>query len=447
MAPNAEGIGPLAVGYLERQAWYHQAVASSPASAVTIDAFDTLRRGDPGLGRLILRRGRQRFQVLVGWRDPSQVAGVLQGRDAALFGAARDEESGRHVLAYDALADDELILSLLATVTDGRESATRARRVSTLVSHASIVFDERLFMKCYRVLEDGDRPEAEVMFALDRLGFDAMLAPVARWRAYDTDLALVREFLPSALEGRLLAFTSLRDLLAHASESDEGGERTEPILDLDAETATAGGDLSSEMRRLGQMTAQLHLALVEAFGDEPADPAGVSSPLAALARAEESAGTATRLEELARAIGTIEKGGGGRTIRVHGDYHLRRVLRSEPGWLVAGFSDDPLYATGANDASLAPRQGSPVEDLADMCFSLHHVAVEGLGQRPPAEADMAGQLASAWERRNQLAFLSGYLSAEEVDRLLPAEPAAIEALLEAFLLVRERRYEATPSEE
>jgi maltokinase len=351
----------------------------------------------------------------------------------------RDEPGGRHVLAYDALADDELILALLGIVTGGAESAARARRVSTLVSHASLVFDERLFMKCYRVLEEGERPEVEVMFRLDAVGFNAMLAPIARWQAHGADLALVREFLPSALEGRLLAFTSLRDLLAHAAGVDESaGGGLEGTRDAEAETATAGGDLSSEMRRLGQTTAQLHLAMAEAFGEQPAE-AGTLAGLVA------SRGSDERLGELIRQVATIDTGEGGRIIRVHGDYHLRRVLRSETGWLVAGFSDDPLYASTLPDPSLAPRLGSPIEDLADMCFSLHRVALEGLAQRPPAEGEVAGALASAWERRNQLAFLEGYLGVERVDRLLPADPGAIETLLEAFLLVRELRYEATPS--
>ena len=64
-------------------------------------------------------------------------------------------------------------------------------------------------MKCYRVLEDTTRPEIEVLMGLDAVGFNAILAPVAGWAADGFDLALVREFLPSALEGRLLALTSL----------------------------------------------------------------------------------------------------------------------------------------------------------------------------------------------------------------------------------------------
>lgn len=442
-------MGALAAGYLERQAWYRRAIRDSPEVPVTVDAYDTLRDGEPGLGRLILRRGARRFQLLVGWRDPAQVAGVLQGREAALLGAVRDEARGGHVLAYDALADDELLLALLSIVSGGAESARRVRRVSTLVSHASLVYDERLFMKCYRVLDEGERPEAEVMSRLDRIGFNAMLAPVARWRSHGLDLALVREFLPSALEGRLLAFTSLRDLLAHAAEADEAvaDGQDHVALDADTETATAGGDLASEMHRLGQTTASLHLALASAFGDEPADPVALAAHVRDLAAAGGNGRGTRRLADLAEAIATVEPGAAGRTIRVHGDYHLRRVLRAETGWRVAGFSDDPLYATGGPGPSLPARHGSPVEDLADMCFSLHLVAVEGLAQRSPAEAEVAGDLAMAWERRNQLAFLEGYLGVGDVDRLVPADPAAIEALLEAYIALRQRRYEATPSGE
>ncbi|MCU1490017.1 MAG: aminoglycoside phosphotransferase [Acidimicrobiaceae bacterium] len=448
MAPLPSALAALAAPYLERQLWYQSAIAGLPPAPIELSNCDVLRDGRPGLSRLLLTQGSRVFQLLVGWRPATAVAGVLKGRESSLLGSALDD--AEPVLVYEALADDELIIDLLEVVSGGTETAERVRRVSTLVSHASVVFDERLFMKLYRVLEEGERPEAEAMFRLDSVGFNAILAPVARWRDHGFDLALVREFLPSALEGRLLALTSLRDLLAHASGSDEhGGLRYgQDVRDADVETAAAGGDFASEMRRLGTTTARLHLALRAAFGERTMDAGVLAAGLeGAAALPEGTPGKARELAELAEEIAQLGKGAVGPALRIHGDYHLRRVMRSEIGWIVAGFADDPLYATARPHPSLPARVGSPVEDLADMCFSLHRVAVEALAQRPAAEAELAGELAAAWERRNQASFLEGYVTTPAARSLLPREPATTDALLAAFELVRERRYEATPSEE
>lgn len=431
-------LGAMASAYLERQVWYQRAIEDASPGRPEVIVAEMLRDERPGIARFMLGLGDRRFQVLIGWRTPTEVAGVLRGRESALLGPWNDGSGS--VLAYDAVADDELAIELLVQATGGRERAQRVRRVSSLVSHASLVFDERLFMKCYRVLEHGSRPEVEVVLRLDNVGFNSLLAPVGHWREDGYDLALVREFLPSALEGRLLALTSLRDLLAHASAGEESRSADAPsgerdgadVADPDIECASAGGDLASEMRRLGATTGGLHLALSTAFGTRMPGP----STFAEAAAPGSAAGGAA----------TIEPAAAGRTIRLHGDYHLRRVMRSETGWLVAGFSDDPLYAQPAADGSLPGRHGSPLEDLADMCFSLRRVAREALAQRPADELDTAELLAAAWVRRNEAAFLEGYITTNGVRRLLPRDPAVTELLLAGFEAAREQRYEATSAD-
>ena len=218
----------------------------------------------------------------------------------------------------------------------------------------------------------------------------------------------------------------------------------ELAADIDLAAAQAGGDLASEMHRLGATTARLHLALAEGFGDRPR-PARPRWPR----RWPGAVRGRTRRPPPRRASspsGSRRSPGARRAaaIRVHGDFHLRRVMRAETGWLVAGFGDDPLYADAICRTPRSRRApGSPVEDLADMCFSLGVVAREALAQRPPSESELASDLAAAWCRRNRLAFLEGYATVPEVQRLLPSEPATTELLLEGFERVRERRYEAT----
>lgn len=382
-----EELAGLLGRYLARQEWAQSAVGVFDTRALRITAIDAvvLRPGRPGLASVMVDAGEPpvRLHVLVGWREVAQGTAALV-RPGAVLGTGSDGDG--EVLVYDALADRELCLELLASVTRGRERARSGRVVDSLVSHASLVYDERLFMKCYRVIEPGTRPEVEVTLGLDRVGFNHMLAPVAHWARSGGDLALVREFMPGAVEGKALALTSLRDLLAR-SGTGENGSSFEEI-------GRAGGDLGDEMRRLGGTTAELHLALAEAFSSRP--------------------------------------GPSGRTgeIRVHGDYHLRRVMRVDAGWLVAGFGDDPLIGAAAGTASQGEaRYASPLEDVADMFVSLQQVAAEATELQPLARLAHARELASGWVRHNKESFLRGYLESGTVRHLAGDEVDEIRQLI------------------
>ncbi|HLX77739.1 MAG TPA: hypothetical protein VKR27_02555, partial [Acidimicrobiales bacterium] len=406
----------LARAYLDRQPWFQVTSGGAPPSEISLVSAELLREEPPSLSRLVLSCAGRSFSLFAGWRPATDVAEALHERESAIFGSA--VSNGTSVFVYDALADDILAVELLARATKQKVRASRVREVTTLASHASLVYDERYFMKCYRVLEPGTRPEIELLQGLDSVGFNAMLSPIAFWQEDGVDLALVREFLPSALEGRLLAMTSLRDLLARASGYDTRGTVgvQEPEFDPDRVAAAAGGDLASEMRRLGAMAARLHLALDEAFESRRLEADELAASLGPF---DESGGGVPVPDALAKALAGIRPGEAGAEIRLHGDFHLRRVMRSETGWVLAGFGDDPLYGSPLAFTSIPAQRGSPAEDLADMSFSIALVAHDALGQRAPAEVDAASRLAEAWTRRNQEAFLQGYSQAPGIEALVP----------------------------
>jgi predicted trehalose synthase len=379
----------LAVPYLARQPWtlgdtahYGRTVWAGTKLVDCEIVFD----GRPGLASVVIAVDGRLFHILVGWRDPTLAPAVLKDEPGAVLGVC-DDGAGE-VLCYNAMADEELAAKLLERVSSGTETAQRVRLVQSLLSHASIVYDDRLFMKAYRVLERAPRPEVDLVRRLDAVGFMHMSKPVAYWERNGWDLALVREYIPGSVEGRLLALTSLRDLL--------GRNVNEPHASLE-EVARAGGDLSSEMRRLGEITADFHLALAEAFGVRRTSGADVASKA---------------------------------WIRVHGDYHLRRVFRTDEGWLVTGFGDDPLIGRPAEAIEPgAARFASPLEDLADLSYSLRSVAAEAVAAQPVATWGPAGRLAKSWERRNRGAFLSGYLGASGIGELVNLDRrVAMEAL-------------------
>ena len=434
-----DGIDGLVGPYLERQDWYHDAFDGVWARrSFTVETGEVLPgSGDgkdrPGLGRLVVEADDERFQVVVGWRDPEVAADALAGGEYAILGSVPSPAG--ELLIYDALADEQLMLSLLRAATGGGASAERARVVESLTSHASIVFDDQLFMKLYRVLVPSPRREVEVMLRLDGAGFNHIVAPVAVWTSGGFDLAIVREFVSGALEGRALAVTSLRDLLGTVAESasDAAAFRAGDEIRADADEVAryAGGDLAGESRRLGAMTARMHVALAAAFGETDADADAVGAAISVV-----DADDGARV----RAMHDV-----GKAIRVHGDYQLRRVMRTDVGWIVVGFGDDPSPSARLDPSRPVATDGVALEDVADMCHAFREVADSVLAEYSfPVDDETASTFApqalvDAWVGRNAAAFVDGYLATEAVRPLLPKHPAAFHVLLDGLERVRAHR--------
>jgi len=109
-------------------------------------------------------------------------------------------------------------------------------------------------------------------------------------------------------------------------------------------------------------------------------------------------------------------------------------MRTDAGWLVAGFGDDPLLGADAGTASTGePVMASPLEDLADMCFSLRQAAAEALRFQPLSTVAHAKALAAGWEQHNIRELLKGYASVEEVRALVPEDGAVFGPSLAALV--------------
>ncbi|MGH9206321.1 MAG: maltokinase N-terminal cap-like domain-containing protein, partial [Acidimicrobiales bacterium] len=336
----------------------------------------------------------------------------LRLRDTSVLGPV-DGPWG-HGLSYDALADPELSLSFLDLATDMAQSASRVRRIGLEKSNSCLVYDDRLIIKIFRRLHAGRNPEAVLAITLDEVGFNHVATPISVWRKDPFDLALVREFLPGGTDGWALALTSLRDLFSR------GGA---PEL--------AGGDFGAEARRLGEMTSKLHLALAQAFGSDPARGGewvhGVQESLTRVS-ADGNARSAQVVDELGRL------GIAGCSIPIHGDYHLGRVMRTEVGWYVLDLEGDPSRPLDERHERL-----SPLKDVAAMLRSFEYATVAAVRERGPAESAELAELPAAWERRNRAAFLDGYLGLTDIYRLVPADTATFELVLEAFELEKAAR--------
>ena len=345
------------------------------------------------------------YQIVVGTRPATEPPAFVQGQDAAVLGTTDG------LLVYDATIDPGLALALLTLVVPGA-SAEHVRPAGAEQSNTSLVYDNRLILKLFRRVVEGPNPDVEVVTALARAGFENTPAPVGVWEEGDYDLAICQQFLAEAVEGWSLALTSLRDF--YGADCEDPGD--------------CGGDFAPEAERLGETTGRMHVALGAAFGRSKGDAAGwaalVEKQLSRLEPADADAAAAAVFVERLRSVPDP-----GAAIRVHGDYHLGQVLRTDAGWYVLDFEGEPARPLVERTAP-----SSPLKDVAGMLRSFHYASRVALAERGEADTSALEPLASRWEARNRAAFLRGYCSATDDSGLLPSDDASFDAVLTAFEL-------------
>ena len=397
---DAAALEKLLSDYLPRQRWFAGHDAPDP---VVIRRFEERA---PGLGWALVDAAGSTYQLVIGTRPATEPPPFVQGQDWGVLGTIDG------LVVYDATLDPELSLALLGLVAPD-ETAEHARPAGAEQSNTSLVYDNRLILKLFRRLAEGPNPDVEVVTALTKAGFENTPAAVGVWEEGDYDLAVCQQFLAEAIDGWSLALTSLRDFYAADCE----------------DPADCGGDFAPEAERLGETTARMHVALADAFGPSKGDPAAWAD----LAQAQLGRLRAGDVDEKAanRFVGRLRQAkDAGAAIRVHGDFHLGQVLRTDAGWYVLDFEGEPARPLAERTAP-----SSPLKDVAGMLRSFHYAAQVGVIERAVENAEQLSPLASRWEQRQRDAFLRGYHSVADVAALLPADAsAAREAVLTAFEL-------------
>ena len=390
-------LQPLLPKYLARQRWF----AGGPPTSVEIVDSDELGER---LHWLLVDADGARYQLLVGIVE-GMPPEFLHGHDAEVLGVADSE------MAYDGLLDPELVKELVAKLAPDEE-ITRVRPMGAEQSNTSLVLDDRLVLKVFRRIHTGPNPDIEVTTALADAGFEHVAAPVATWEESGTHLAVVQPYLAGGTDGWALALTSLRDL--YGSECDD--------------PADCGGDFAAEARRLGAVTGDMHVALAAALGTGTPDTgewAGLMErQLERVASQEPWNKTAHGMFEELRNMAAP-----GQALRVHGDYHLGQVLRTDTGWFVLDFEGEP-----ARPLDERRERSSPLKDVAGMLRSFHYATAVVLREREDFELEALVPKAEAWEQRNRRAFLDGYFSTDGIDELLPPSRDDADRALRAWEL-------------
>lgn len=418
-----DGLEEVLPAHLAVQRWYAGHAGPQPEH-VNVELGRRLWSDGSGhsLWHAIVVAGPDRYQLVVGERPAGEPADFLHGREGGTIAALGSS------FFYDATLDAEMDKVLLEVASDGKESADRARPIQAEQSNTSLVFDDRIILKLFRRLLPGRNPDVEVTTALSGAGFHHVAQPLVTWREYDFDLAFGQQYLLGGSEGWALALTSLRDL--YDSKLAGPGE--------------AGGDFSAEAERLGRMTAEMHIALASGFGvssPEEATERWRSLVKALPARLEGASDIAGR-DLLTAASALLERLNSvtdpGPFLRVHGDYHLGQVMRTDSGWYVLDFEGEPSKVL-----SERTEHSSPLKDVSSMLRSFHYATRHALGERPTGEVEQLGPLALAWETHNRQAFLEGYARTGAIDDLTPPaeESAAVLIAYEVDKALYELDYE------
>jgi maltokinase len=396
--------------WLASQRWF-RSKQRAIARIIEIDRAPLNRRAALVVIRVEYRDGglddRYLVPVVDGDREPVDDDGAWRALAALIVsGATVVGERGRFDATVSAAAPTLLGGSPLDSLAE--------RRLRVEQSNTSVVLGERLMLKVYRLLEDGENPDVEVSAFLTAAGF-ADTPAVAGSLVYVDDrgvrstAAMLQAFVPShgdAWAAMLAAFASDRPSTTHIAS--DVGQLTDRLhtalasnpLDPEFPARSATGEEVSRWRASAEQ--QLALAVSAVRGAAHAQLTRFASHV-----------MARFAEGFRLAAGTTP------VSRIHGDYHLGQLLaRSDGGYSVIDFEGEP-----ARPLAERRKPTSPLRDVAGMLRSFDYAARTAAG-----DAETAASLGEA-----RAAFLDAYGG--------PAD----DALLAAFELEKacyEVRYEA-----
>jgi trehalose synthase-fused probable maltokinase len=299
------------------------------------------------------------------------------------------------------------------------DRAAAVRKIGGEQSNTSIVVGDALIVKHFRRLAAGLNPDLEITRFLTEAARFAHTPALAGWLEYGGDgqepitLAVVQRFVAGARDGWEWMLAAMRD--------DRRRDLTLPAL-----------------RGLGEVTAQLHLALAHAppslpaLAPEPITDADVgrwtAAVMAQVAAARAAAPPAAAggipcvaSDLISDALAALR---GRAKARHHGDFHLGQTLYRESAgaWTIIDFEGEPL-----RPMTERRQKHAPLRDVAGLLRSVAYAA-------ETARATAPGSWIDGWERDARAAFVDGYLGTAGRASFLPEDPPRALRAVAAFEL-------------
>ncbi len=342
-------------------------------------------------------------------------------------------------------------------------------------THTTLIFGRRVVMKLFRRLDRGLSVDVEVGKHLLDQQFDGAAPLMAhldyhRGRWEPTTLATVHRYVPHDTDGltwyceiaerQLEPYSISTAAVPHSPDLDGAA-----LIECDPTEFLDDPRLNSfyaDAFTLGQRTASLHHVLAAGdpetqFAPEPLTTAyeraryhwmrSLAARTFRLLRRrlspEQSWWGLARwvlahdqeIDQRFRAL--VGRGVGGLRIRIHGDYHLEELLRTDDDFVVIDFEGHPWLPLGQRRI-----KRSSLRDVASMMRSFHSASIETLmrrcddyhiGDDDPRKMQLFHR-AQALYAASCCAFLDGYLRDRDQLDFLPDHPEALVVLLDALRL-------------
>jgi maltose alpha-D-glucosyltransferase/alpha-amylase len=465
---NLGQLQSMLPAYLAKQRWFggksRSIKSASIASTTPVDDAVlavvelTYEDASTDLYQLPLAIATPQERTSLATSSPQAVVGEVAG--STLFDAAYSVAFQAALLqrTLDAANDTALSASRSSVLDTATLGGVPSHIGSAEQSNTSILYGDVAILKLFRHLRSGENPDVEMTrFLTDTAHF-------AHIPAYLGDLHRTND-------GTTIAF-----LQAFAANVGDGWAWTlkelhrfyDAVQDQPApeSSTTVGNEASGYLdaaARIGQLTAELHIALATptedpAFAVQPTSGQDLAEDrerieqqaTAALNTLEATVNTSPDtfppqalqlakellqkkdqlLTKLSALIG--EPVTFGSRIRIHGDYHLGQLLRTSDDFLIVDFEGEP-----ARSLEERRRKQSPLRDVAGMLRSFSYAAQSALASHKAHHAVTPSSLdswATAWQSAVAGAFLKAYHEAIAAKPdLLPKQPQ-MQTMLDALLL-------------
>ncbi len=317
-------------------------------------------------------------------------------------------------------------------------SETSSRVSSAEQSNSSILFGDSLILKLFRRIQPGINPDVEIGQMLTEVAKFEHIAPYAGqivYKAVDPETAIESSYVLALLQGQV---------------KNVGDGWSWTLEQLQEIQTVAESDLiqrfESAIGLLGRRTAEMHSALEEAEGPDFLPETGSPEIFAREADKfkEQIAGTFSVLrqrfselpeeyvadaaslfvkrqmiESVADQLAQLDVKEAGYWTRIHGDFHLGQVLRTEDDFVILDFEGEPVKSVEERRS-----RKSPLRDVAGMLRSFSYVVAVFHRDHPEAESRLKER-----EQIFQKLYLDSYLLSRSKELT-----ATTRTMLKAYLL-------------
>lgn len=340
-------------------------------------------------------------------------------------------------------------------------------------SNTAIVYNDRYFFKLFRKLDPGLNPDLELTrFLSEHAGFSyspTYCGSFSIAATADTDLINLGMMIGKiANQGDAWAYFQKLTERFYTRIIDQDMTTTAPpryqvttsyAALAPAIQAVLDQDTYDHARLLGKRTGEMHLALAaytakdkdlvpELFFDSYREEIFAAANRLLDRQFNELCYKLNALPDTVKAtadsvlllrglieerLAAIRKSNEDLTVsRIHADYHLGQVLKTEDDFCIIDFEGEPLLSIPERR-----RKRPPFKDVAGMVRSFHYAAMGQLLLNPKYTAEQRRQLTNWgewWFRQVRSSFLNGYMSIVEGCNFVPQTHAGREDLLDFFVL-------------